>query len=113
MLGRLLDLLNIPIVKIALGGIAVIALVAMISAGTRDAIQPRPTPPTSTFEQQFGRPDPGFHPDSASDYVDKLARDSGGDWSKLPPEDQRYINGLTAGHGAIYLRDRAKLLKKT
>jgi hypothetical protein len=112
MLGRLLDFLNVPLLKIVLGAIAVIALVAMISAGARDAIQPRPTPPASTFEQQFGRPDPGFHPDSASDYVDKLARDSGGDWNKLSAEDQRYVNGLTAGHGAIYLRDRAKWLKK-
>jgi hypothetical protein len=99
-------------VKIFAGAIVVMVLVAIISAGPRDAANPRPTPSAPTFEQQTGRPDPGFHPDSASDYVDKLARDSGGDWNKLSPEDQRYVNGLTAGHGAIYIRDRAKYLKK-
>ena len=114
MSGRRAPYFNSSTVSVILGIVGVIILIALVNGTTKEVIQPKPTPDPSArtaFEEQTGRPDPGFRPDSASDYTDKLARETNGDWSKLAPEDQQYINGLTAGHGAIYLRDRAKLLK--
>lgn len=103
---------DIPGVQIVVGVIALITLVAFLNVGMQDALKPQPTPAGPTFEQQTGRPDPGSRPDVAARYVDELALRSGGDWNRLEEADQKYVNSLTAGHGAIFLRDRARYLKE-
>lgn len=116
MTGRRTPFWNPAWASVILGIAGVILLISLLNASMKDVVRPRPTTDSSAktdFEAKTGRPDPGFRPDSASDYVDKMARETNGDWSKLSSDDKRYVNGLTAGHGEIYLRDRAKYLKAT
>ncbi len=95
--------------------VAVLGCAALVNSSTRSAVappqKPSPTAPTE-FEKQIGKPDPGFHPDKATEYIDKLALVSGGDWNKLSATDQRYVDSVTSGHGAIYLHDHAIFLRK-
>jgi hypothetical protein len=50
------------------------------------------------------------NPKAADAHVDKLARQTGGDFNQLSKEDQSFLNGMTSGHGYHLLHARAKRL---
>lgn len=49
-------------------------------------------------------------PDQGAKRVDQLAAEVSGDFEKLQPDDQRWLDSMTAGHGADLIRSRAKVL---
>ena len=46
--------------------------------------------------------------DLGSKHVDELVRQYGGDFNKIPEDDRRWLDSLTAGHGAALIRSRAE-----
>jgi hypothetical protein len=42
-----------------------------------------------------------------NDYLTQKARESGGDFNKLSPEDQKRVQSMTQGHGPQAIRSRA------
>lgn len=57
-----------------------------------------------------GVPDYLSNPEEGARHVDQLARRSGGDFDRLTPHEQRWLNSLTAGRGRAMLRLRARRL---
>ena len=59
-------------------------------------------------------PDQNFieNPKAAALRVERIARESGGDWNKVSPGDQRMLDSLTAGHGSAMLRRTMEKLKQ-
>ena len=53
-------------------------------------------------------PDYARDPDSAVRRVDEMVRRSGGKFDRLTPLEQRWLDGMTAGHGEEMLRGRAQ-----
>ena len=59
-------------------------------------------------------PDQNFieNPKAASQRVERIARESGGDWNKVSPGDQRMLDSLTSGNGPAMLRRTVEKLKQ-
>ncbi len=47
------------------------------------------------------------------DHVGALAKQSGGDFSKLSPEDQKLLNDISRGHGKKFLQTQYAKLSST
>ena len=69
----------------------VIGLVAFIVFLAYRTIGPSLVPKTVSVREQ-------------REWVTKLAQDTQGDFSRLSPDDQKKVNGISSGNGATYLR---------
>jgi hypothetical protein len=71
-------------------------------------------PPASQIPAQppAGILDYRKEPQEAKRLVEKLARQTGGNFGKLTPDQQKLLDSMTAGHGAEMLRDTARDLAK-
>ena len=56
-------------------------------------------------------PDYMRNPEEGKRHAEALVRKAGGDFSRLAPEEQQWLNALTAGHGAEMVRKRAAALR--
>ena len=54
------------------------------------------------------------HPEDSDQKVNELAKKTGGDFTKLSGSDQEWLDAMTGGHGAAFLKGRAdKVVLKT
>ena len=67
--------------------------------------------PQAPGEQPLPDQDYMRNPRGAAERVERLARETGGDWNKLSPQDQRMMDSMTAGRGREMLRTKAAALK--
>jgi hypothetical protein len=98
--------------RIIIACVVVIGVAVVLTVSMKDTTGDQtPSPNAQTaFEKKNGRPDPSVHRKQANEYIQKLAVDSAGDWDKLSPDDQLYVNNMTSGHGKDYIRSYGKLL---
>ncbi len=92
----------------AIGGL--LLLMALVTWATN--AQKQPPPPAQASEAQRAQIEYIQHPEEASARVDEMAKQTGGDFSRLTPEDQQWLDGMTAGHGAQMLYARAQAQKR-
>lgn len=52
------------------------------------------------------------NPKGAAERMRRLARETGGDWNKLSPNDQRLFQSVSSGRGREMLRGQAEQFKK-
>lgn len=52
------------------------------------------------------------NPRGAAQRMRRLARETGGDWNKLSPDDQRLFQSVSSGRGPEMLRSQAEPFKK-
>jgi hypothetical protein len=94
----------------ALIGLTAVALLAALnrlnpagsSSGETAAPVAAPAPaaaPQAPGEQPLPDQDYMRNPRGAAERVERLARETGGDWNKLSPQDQRMMDSMTAGRG--------------
>src|ERR1051325_3857740 len=93
--------------------VAVIGAAALVNSTTRKATEPPPDPMKAGLEVEriSGRPNPSIHPEAASAFAERLIERSKGDFANLSPDDQRWLNGVTSGHGASYVRERTDQIR--
>src|SRR5215472_5200094 len=100
---------ELKVILVAL--VAVLVLASIVNSAVRP-----PTPPADTLKRaaQAYKPERDYmrHHDLAVQRIDQLALETNGDFSKLSAEDQRWLDGMTAGHGAPMLQGRAHALRK-
>ena len=89
--------------------VAVIGCAALVNLATQRGGTPGTGQPAAL---QTAKQNANARPRGTPEYIDQMALQAHGDWSKLSDEDQRLVNSVTAGHGAIYVRDRARYLEK-
>lgn len=109
--------------RATLAGIILVglALVAVLNRLSSSALATRTQGAGAKQEEAndtfLGRPEGVIdyfqNPDEAKELVGRLARETGGDFSKLSAGHQRMLNAMAAGHGADMLRDRAISLNPT
>jgi hypothetical protein len=94
-------------------GIAALVVVLILGVVVSAAVQ-RPVLPPSVSPPPKYRPDMDYvnHGELAVQRIDRLAQETGGDFSKLSEADQQWLDGMTAGHGADMFRKRAEALKQ-
>jgi hypothetical protein len=84
---------------------AVLVLAIAGMAGLNYLAQPAATPtPPPPPARPAGLPDSLSNPQDASRKLQELAKRSQGDWQKLTPDEQKFLNGLSAGHGQQMLK---------
>lgn len=100
------DSLNINVGKLLTGTFAagVLALVALANWPWTQASARQPAPARSAAEPTGPRPNFVLYPQAAGQYVEKLALQSGGDYFKLSPDDQDYLDHVTKRHGPEMMR---------
>lgn len=83
------------------------------SAGVAAATAPSIAPEAPKAGQQR-LPDQMFadNPQATSARVRRLVRETGGDWNKLSPNDQRMMDAMSMGHGREMLKGLAETMKK-
>lgn len=57
-----------------------------------------------------GSPGTEVHAADMQKHMDEIARESNGDYTKLSPQDQRLVDGITGGHGPQVIMMRAQQL---
>jgi len=72
------------------------------SAAVSPAVRQTPLPDQNYLE----------NPQGAAQRMQRLARETGGDWNKLAPDDKRLFDSVTLGRGREMLRTQAEQLKK-
>jgi hypothetical protein len=98
-----------------LAGIAVLATVNhLIAAQTRSTEEPVGSTAAPVTVPDSRLPDQRYadNPRAASKRVERIARESGGDWNKVAPDDQRLLDSMTLGRGKQMLRLRADELQR-
>jgi hypothetical protein len=71
-----------------------------------EALATAVAPPPAPARPRVDLPDYVREPEAARQRVEALVMKSGGDINHLAPEEQRWLNALTAGHGAVMVRKR-------
>jgi hypothetical protein len=100
--------------ELRIAGVAIVAVLAFASMLNNAMAPPKPrvlTPQEREQRRTMARPDYVTYPDEGRAYADKLARESKGDFDRLPAADQQWINSVTAGRGPDMLRSRYAALK--
>ena len=80
---------------IAIVGILIVVM-GLVTITTRPYLQPLPPPPAHGPHGEVNYFD---HPQEASERVNQLAKESKGEFFRLTPSDQKWIDGMTSGHG--------------
>lgn len=97
--------------RLAAVGCAVGALVLVVGFGRANR-EAAVTPPRQATAPPRGLVDYNAQPADAARLVNTLARQCEGNFWLLPERDQRWLNGLTAGHGEEMIFLRAAALHK-
>lgn len=81
------------------------------SAATASREKPAAVSPA---DRQTPLPDQNYleNPQGAAQRMQRLARETDGDWNKLAPDDKRLFDSVTSGRGREMLRMQAEQLKK-
>jgi hypothetical protein len=77
----------------------------------QDALTSALSPPPAPVRPRMDLPNYVQEPEASKRHAEALVVKSGGDFSRLAPEEQRWLNALTAGHGAEMVRKRAASLR--
>ena len=91
--------------------VAVLGVVLLLGWLSAPRSAPPPASPAHGAPQTPGPPRELDDPKNASVHADALARQSGGDLTKLSEQDQRWLDASTAGHAREFLAARVKALK--
>jgi hypothetical protein len=81
--------------------VALVAIIIVILGNAGPGHRPKPQPVHYGYH---GLPDPGVDPDAAEPALRAMVKKSGGDYSKLSHDEQVWIEGMTAHHGAETLK---------
>ena len=102
-----------PVVFLA--SIAVLVMVNyLIAAQTRSIEDPVGSTVAPATAADSRLPDQRYvdNPRAASKRVERIVRESGGDWNKVAPDDQRLLDSMTQGRGKQMLRLKADELQQ-
>ena len=91
--------------------IMVIALAMFINSAMRPQEPSKSALQSHAEEQWHGLPNYIEKPEAARAHATVLARRTGGDFRRLSAEERRWLDAMTAGHGAQMLRGEARALK--
>ncbi len=95
-------------------GLAVAALIAaflILLYALGSNVTPAPAPPAPPMKSSI--PDPAQDPAAARAHVETLAKQYGNNFDRLSEEDQRFLDGLTAGHGKALLSTTVQRLRQS
>lgn len=107
-------------VAIATLAILALAITNYLATTRSESVQVKPsnsetaTVSAKASPQEQPLPDQNYldNPRAAMKRVERLARESGGDWNKLSANDQRMLNSMTLGRGRQMLETTAAKYQK-